>query len=376
MTNSAPRWTRKDDPRTLTVPVIGRIEGCTHPESAELLPDGEHIVFGNCAMTVGVPFYREGKGLVYLEGEAFISLARLGADRSVGLVRKELVTGLTGTLGCDVLTKGTDLFPAGTVFMASGGNPFMRRGDSALGAATDRHRPCALGFDPLTGEIRGRIPLWAGTAVAEEFNPLDQPNGLAINAAGDLFVGDIPNGNPAAPLPPPSPSAVYRIPHHALDALTRGEAGAAADVRRVLAPGFVNGLTVSRRDGECWMVSCSTHDVDEGGLYRLTDADFARGELPEASVKGIGVIDGVGFTRRGALVLTNPRNATVHLFTPDGEHVLLEGEGVVLGRNPADVNICYPACLGGDEPALLVPDVCVGPDSERSAITILDLSGY
>ena len=48
----------------------------------------------------------------------------------------------------------------------------------------------------------------------------------------------------------------------------------------------------------------------------------------------------------------------------------------MLGRNPADVNICYPACLGGHEPALLVPDVCVGPDSERSNITILDLTGY
>jgi hypothetical protein len=375
MTNSAPHWTRSDTPRTLTVPVIGRVEGCTHPESAELLPDGEHFVFGNCAMTVGIPAYREGKGLVYLEGEAFISLARLGADRSLQLVKKELVTGLTGTLGCDVLPRGTELFPAGTVFMAAGGNPFIRRGDDALGTP-DRHKPCAIAFDPMSGEVRGRIPLWAGSPIAEKFNPIDQPNGLAINAAGDLFVGDIPNGNPVSVLPPPAPSAVYKIPHHALDALARGEADAARDVQRVLAPGFVNGLTVSRIDGECWMVSCSTHDVDEGGLYRLTDAEFERGELPQASVKGIGVIDGVGFTRRGAVVLTNPRNATVHLFTPDGDHVLLEGDGVVLGRNPADVNICYPACLGGDEPALLVPDVCVGPDSERSNVTILDLTGY
>lgn len=357
------------------MPVIGRIDGCTHPESAELLPDGEHFVFGNCAMTVGVPAYREGKGLVYLEDEAFVSLAKLGADGSVTIVRKELIAGLTGTLGCDVLPVGTTRFPAGTVFMASGGNPFIRRGDTQLGTGTDRHKPCALAFDPITGEIKGRIPLWAGSAIAAKFNPVDQPNGLAINAAGDLFVGDIPNGNPVSVLPPPSPSAVYRIPHHALDALAQGEANA-ADVQRILAPGFVNGLTVSCIDDECWMVSCSSHDVDEGGLYRLTANDFDRGELPEASMKGIGVIDGVGFTKRGSVVLTNPRNATVHLFLPDGEHVLLEGEGVTLGRNPADVNICYPACLGGQEPALLVPDVCVGPDSERSTVTILNLTGY
>lgn len=374
MTNPAPRWTRKDDPKVLTVPVLGRIEGCTHPESAELLPDGEHFVFGNCAMTVGIPAYRGGKGLVYLEGEAFVSLGRIGPDRKVSLVTRALVTGLTATLGCDILRKGTGLFPQGTVLMAAGGNPLIRRGDDALASEAERRRPHVLAFDPGTGDVLGRIPLWEGSAIGETYNGLDQPNGLAVNAAGDLFVGDIPNGNPLSVLPPPTPSAVYRIPHGALDALARGEAGAAEGVRRVPAPGFVNGLTVSALDSECWMVSCSSHDPDEGGLYRLTETEFAAGALPEASVKGIGVIDGVGFTRRGSVVLTNPRNATVHIFLPDGDHRLIEGEGVALGRNPADVNICYPACLNG-EPALLVPDVCVGPDDERSAVTVLDLTG-
>jgi hypothetical protein len=373
MTSPAPRWIRKDDPETLTLPVLGRIEGCTHPESAELLPDGEHFVFGNCAMTVGVPAYREGKGLVYLEGEAFISVGRIGADKSVELVTRELIVGLTGTLGCDVLREGTSRFPAGTVFMAAGGNPIIRRGDAVLAAEAERRRPQAIAFDPGRGEVLGHIPLWDGSAIGRKYNGLDQPNGLAINAAGDLFVGDIPNGNPVSVLPPPTPSSVYRIPHDALDALADG-ADAAAGVRRVLAPGFVNGLTVSPLDGECWMVSCSSHDPDGGAVYRLTEAEFEAGVLPEASVTGIGVIDGIGFTRRGSVVLTNPRNATVHIFLPDGDHRLLEGEGIVLGRNPADVNICYPACLNG-EPALLVPDVCVGRDDERSTVSVLDLSG-
>ncbi|MDB5575585.1 MAG: hypothetical protein JWR80_761 [Bradyrhizobium sp.] len=370
----APRWTRLDDPPILTVPVLGRVEGCTHPESAELLLDGEHFVFGNCAMTVGVPAYRGGAGLVYLEGEAFISLARIDRRARVSVVRRDLITGLTGTLGCDVLRKGTNLFPAGTVFMAAGGNPLIRRGDDALAAEPERCRAQAIAFDPISGTVLGCIPLWAGSAIGKKFNGIDQPNGLAINADGDLFVGDIPNGNPASVLPAPTPSAVYRIPHATLDALASEQPNAAKGVQRVLAPGFVNGLTVSPIDGECWMVSCSSHDPDGGALYRLTRADFAAGVQPAASVTGIGVIDGVGFTRRGTLIVTNPRTAQIHLFKPDGTHHLLDGAGVKLGRNPADVNVCYPKCLNG-EPALLVPDVCVGHDDERSTVTLLDLSG-
>ncbi len=358
----------------MTVPVLGKIEGCTHPESAELLSDGEHFVFGNCAMTVGIPAYRDGKGLVYLENEAFISKARISADKVVSLIERTLISNLTATLGCDILRKGTDMFPRGSVFMAAGGNPIIRRGDTELAHQADRRRSQAIAFDPIKGEVLGCIPLWDDSAIGRKFNGLDQPNGLAINAAGDVFVGDIPNGNPKTVLPAPTPSAVYHIPNAALDALARGDDGGAQKVQRVLAPGFVNGLTVSISDGECWMVSCSSHDPDEGGLYRLTEAEFEAGELPEASVKGIGIIDGVGFTKRGSVVLSNPRTAQVHLFLPDGDHRLLEGEGAVLGRNPADINICYPACLNG-EPALLVPDVCVGRDDERSTVTLLDLTG-
>ena len=67
---------------------LGVIEGCTNPESAEMLADGETFVFGNCALGVGFPWFRDGAGLVYLEGQAFVSRARVGAngDRTMMLV--------------------------------------------------------------------------------------------------------------------------------------------------------------------------------------------------------------------------------------------------------------------------------------------------
>ena len=367
-------WQRQSDPECLNVPKLGRIDGCTHPESAELLPDGEHIVFGNCAMTLGVQAYRQGKGLVYLEGVAFISLARIGPDRSVEMVKRKVIEGLTATLGCDILRKGTSVFPENTVFIAAGGNPIVRSGEEVIIKDPARVRPQAFAFDPLKGRVIGCIPLWEGSPIAKKFNAVDQPNGLAVSGAGDLYVSDIPHGNPDAVLPPPVPSAVYRIPYDALDSLSRGENGAADNVQRVLVPGFVNGVTVSPADGQCWIVSCSSHDPHEGALFRLLPEDFETGVLPKPAVSGLGVLDGVSFTRRGSVFVSNPRTGEIHAFLADGSHRLVLVDDKAVAVNPADINVCYPHCLDG-EPALLVADVSVAAKAGEGTVTVLDISG-
>jgi hypothetical protein len=367
------RWERLESPPALNVPLLGRIEGCTHPESADLLEDGEHVVFGNCAMTLGIASFRQGAALVYLEGEAFISIARITGNE-IELVDRERIAELTATLGLDVLPLATALFPKGTVFQAAGGNPIIRRGEENATTDPERRRSHALAYDALTGEVRGQIPFWAGSRIAEKFNEIDQPNGLAIGANGDLFVGDIPNGNPESVLPPPVPSAVYHIPHAALDPLARGEAGSADGVRRVLTPGFVNGVTVSPVDGCCWVVSCSSHDEAEGALYRLTDADFDAGVLPDPAVSGLGVLDGVTFTRRGTVFVSNPRTGEIHAFLADGDHRLILADGAPIARNPADINVCYPRDRNG-EPVLLVPDVSVAAGPGEGSVSFLDITG-
>jgi hypothetical protein len=373
MEPTVPLWIRSDQPATLDVRVIGRIAECTHPESAEMLPDGEHFLFGNCAMKMGVAAYRSGGGPVYLDGQAYVSLGRIDPAGGVVQVEEKMVAGLTGTLGCDVLTVATERFRAGTVFMARGGAPLLAQDEVTLLEDAAVLRSQVLVFDAQARSLVGCLPLWEGTAFARRFNAVNQPNGLAINARGDLFVGDIPHGNSVSVLPPPVPSAVYHIPHASIDGLAADDPEAVSQIRRVLTPGFVNGLTVSPVDGECWMVSCSSHDEAGGAVYRLTDAEFDSGQLPEPAVTGLGVLDGVTFTRRGALLVTNPRTGEIHLFGTDGSHRLLRVAGQKPWRSPADINICYPKALAG-EPALLVPDVAVMSGPGESSVFVLDLS--
>ena len=367
-------WTRQPDPEPLNVRSLARIDGCTHPESAELLADGEHLVFGNCAMTLGIKSFRKGDALVYLENEAFISVARFDASGALHLVDRERISGLTATLGLDILVEATALFPAGTVFQAVGGNPIIRRRDVTVASEPERCRSQALAYDAIAGTVLGTVPLWEGTPFARRFNAFDQPNGLAVSKNGDLFVGDIPNGNPESVLPPPVPSAVYRIPHGSIDALVRLEEGSADAVQRILTPGFVNGVTISPVDGLCWIVSCSSHDEAEGALYRLTDADWEAGVLPAPAVGGLGVLDGVSLSRRGTAFVSNPRTGEIHAFLADGSHRLILENGQPIARNPADINVCYPKHLAG-EPALLVPDVSVAAAAGEGSVTVLDIAG-
>ncbi len=238
-------------------------------------------------------------------------------------------------------------------------------------------KPHVLAYDPLTGEVRGKIPLWDGSEIGRKFNGLDQPNGLGVDSRGNLYVGDIPNSNPDPDptAPPPVPPAVYRIPVDTLDALAAEESGAADAVQRIVMPGYVNGVTISPVDDTCWAVSCNPiTDPVKGGIYHLTPADFDSGVQPEPTWRDLGAMDGLGVTRRGTVIADNPLWGIIHAFTADGRHLILEGDGWPV-RMPADCNVCYPKFLGGDEPALLVPDIHVAGEPGQGIIGVLDLTG-
>jgi hypothetical protein len=121
-------------------------------------------------------------------------------------------------------------------------------------------------------------------------------------------------------------------------------------------------------------VSCSSHDEAGGAAYRLSDEDFERGVLPPPVVAGLGVLDGIGITRRGTLFVSNPRTGQIHVFLQDGSHRLLQLLGPEAIGTPADINVCYPKFLGG-EPALLAPDVSVTAKAGEGSVTLLDISG-
>lgn len=351
--------------------LIGVLEGCTNPESAEMLDDGETFVFGNCRLDVGYPWFRESQGLVYLQGEAFITRGRVTAEGAVVLEERRLIDGLTTTLGCDILRTDTEVFPSGTAFTVADGKPVARPD----GSGPANVQPHILGFDPLTGEILGKIPLWAGSAIGDRFEPLEMPNGLAIDKDGNFYVADCPHTNPSLDpaAPPPVSPAVYRIPVGSLGALVRQEPGAADGVLRVVMPGFVNGCAVSPVDGVAWAVSCSPTDPVGGGVYRLPLRAFESGLQPPPAWRDLGELDGVCVSRRGTVFATAPLKNEIHAFTSDGEHGVVTATGLPT-RMPADLNVVYPRCLDG-EPALMIADIMVGTPPGDCTVSVVAIPG-
>lgn len=362
-------------PTEVRVPLLGRIEGATNPESAELLPDGETIIFGNNVLVIGIDSYRAGRGITYVRGEAHISRARLLGRGRIDFEAPRLIDGLTGTHGVDVLPVATDKLPVGTLFITEDAGPQTYRGTGIILPKSD-YCTCVMAFDPATGEVLGRIPLGVGSAVAKRFRDLEQPNGLAVSSEGDLYVSDMAPGAEVPGFDVPSPSAIYRIPHGAIDGLIAGEPGAADQVQCILTPGKTNGLSFSKADGSLLSVSCSPDDPVGGGIFRLKPADFERERQPAPEVGGLGIIDGVGETKRGTLVVSLPVSGELVLFTTDGRHIVVKDEeGANANSMPADINICYPKILGG-EPAVLVPSIGVGSGAGESSVVIVDLSGF
>jgi outer membrane protein assembly factor BamB len=355
--------------------ILARIDSATNPESAEMLDDGETLIYGNCTMVMGNPHHRGGKSLVYLQGQAFMSQARLTGEGEVTVTSQRLVEGLTGTLGSEVHRIGTRLWPAGTGLTACGGRPFAKDIESPLGSEDDA-RQQIYAFDPLTGESRGRIALWKDSPIAKALgHHVEMPNGIAVAPNGDIYLADNPNSDPVAAKPPPVPSCAYRIPYESIDALLEDDAAAAATVQTVEWEGWFNGIAASPLDGSAWAVTCSYDDPLNGAVIRIDADDFAAGRLPDPFVKDLGICDGVAVSRRGTVFATNPIEKEIFAFPVDGSRQRFVIDGARLPvANPADVNVIYPAFLGG-EPALTVGDICVGWKPGTAQILVLDIAG-
>lgn len=135
-----------------------------------------------------------------------------------------------------------------------------------------------------------------------------------------------------------------------------------------------NGVAVSPVDGSCWIVTCCPHCEFGGAVFRLTDADWERGVLPAPAHRELGMLDGVGVTRRGTVLVSTPLTGALQAFTADGRHQVIDVAGETPVRMPADINVVYPPFLNG-EPAVLACDIGVGRPAGDCSIAAIDISG-
>jgi hypothetical protein len=138
-------------------------------------------------------------------------------------------------------------------------------------------------------------------------------------------------------------------------------------------PSYVNGLAISPVDDTCFAVSCSPVDPVRGGVYNLTPSAFESGVQPDPLIRDLGVLDGVGVSRRGTAIATNPRTGEIFAFTTGGRRLSVNlGEFAV--AMPADMNVVYPTALAG-APALLVPDISVGRPAGTGRVVVAAVRG-
>jgi hypothetical protein len=106
------------------------------------------------------PQYRNGNGNIYIKNAAFISRACIIGSDQIDIEDRHMITGLTATLGCDILRKSTARFPAGTAFICEGDNPAPADPQQAVASSIYSFLACPIDHSLLvsSGTTLNRSP--------------------------------------------------------------------------------------------------------------------------------------------------------------------------------------------------------------------------
>jgi hypothetical protein len=291
--------------------VIQRLTAFDNPEGSIFSADGKYVFISNAA-ELGMA----DKGFHWTHNRGYISKLEVQSNGTLKMVNEKLVTGLTGPLGMAVSTVATAKFPRGTIFIS----------EAWLGLAeadgTEVKDPKIL--DPkiiafnTDGKILGTIKLGTGSAAAKASGVIATlANSVAFDNAGNLYMAD--TGVPGAQFNPPLQTkggGVYMFPITSLDALA---AGRDAPLHYVSMPnGGPDGIEVAP-DGAIHVntvgLNAGLKDPAEGGMYKLSQADFKAGKLPAPFNRGLGALDGLTFAGNNRLD-TEARSINGILVTP------------------------------------------------------------
>ncbi|HUW32479.1 MAG TPA: hypothetical protein VM223_12780 [Planctomycetota bacterium] len=272
--------------------LVQTLNSFDNPEGAIFSADGTFVFISNAA-ELGMP----DKGFHWIQKGGYISKLAVQPDGSLQMVNEKLVAGLTGPMGMAVLPKATGRFPAGTVFVVTGGC-FLAQADGTPITDRARHNTRLVAFSD-EGKILGGIPMAAGSAFEKASKaPVAQPNALAFDADANLYVTDTGNGGDALRPRLKARPGVYRVPHDSLDALAQGKQPP-VPLAFIPIPGGPDGVEVDPDDNSVHVntvgAAAGIDDPVKGGMYRIIDYYFTKGKLPSPFVKGVGALDGLTF---------------------------------------------------------------------------------
>jgi len=272
--------------------LVQTLNSFDNPEGAIFSADGKSVFISNAA-ELGMP----DRGLRWIEKGGYISKLSVQPDGTLQMVNEKLVAGYTTPLGMAVLPKATGTFPAGTIFAVTGGC-FLAQADGTPITDRARHETRIIAFSE-DGKVLGEIPMAAGSAFEKASKaPVAQPNALAFDAEGNLYVTDTGNGGSLLKPRLKARPGVYRVPHESLDALAAGQQPT-APLAFIPIPGGPDGIEVSPDDDSIHVntvgAAAGVKDPAKGAMYRLTGYHFAKGKLPAPQMRGIGALDGLTF---------------------------------------------------------------------------------
>jgi hypothetical protein len=280
---------------------LQEIPAFDNAEAAIFSDDGRYVFVSNSA-ELGQP----KKGLAWSERKGFISKMAVRPNGTLRFVKRRLITGLTAPLGMAVNTVATTTFPKGTIFVMTGGLP-LYDSSGRIVKSPSRLTSKIVAFD-VDGKILGEIPWNAGSVLAGVTGaPATLPNAAAFDAEGNLYLSDTGFGAKTVKPAITARPGVVMVPHESIDALAAG--GTPTNLPKFISmPGGPDGIDVSPIDGTIHVNTVGDAvglpDLANGGLYRLTKADFLAGRLPKPFAKNLGALDGLTFTKLGTRIDT------------------------------------------------------------------------
>lgn len=345
--------------------VVQVLEGFDNPEGAIFSADGRHVYISNAA-ELGMP----DKGFHWIEKAGYISKLRVQPDGKLQMEQEKLITGLTAPLGMAVNPVATGKFPKGAIFLCSGSAPLATADGTPISDAS-RLDPKMVIFDGA-GKTLGEIRMGPGSAFEKVSGaPATLPNAADFDNEGNLYIAETGLGGDSFKPAIKTNGGVWMVPRESIEPLARGQSAklffiampnAGPDGLEVAPDGSIHVNTVGKAAG--------MNDPAQGGMYRLSRADFRSGRLPAALAQGLGALDGLDFAGNIRLDTEIANTNSVVVTSPNGQPMKLTFDRDEQLSGPADLDVQRQQ----DGYLVVIPELsATTANNKRNQVTVVKL---